>query len=432
MPETGAPPDVAAYNAAICQERAGDVGLAIAGFEALRKAHPKSPVAARALGRVAVLHARIAEYREAAIAFEEYAKKYPAEKDTYAAMNDAVFYRKSIGDDDQAIADTKAFIKLFGAKKPSDAAHAFFSLASIYEERNDAKALLAHYNAYLKTYGATGGADKLVFAYTRIGELLWEQSCPVKPVDGACVKVKAAAPRVKRCGPAIRPTVTVVPRDPRKLKEAMAAFSAAARAYEVAGGKFPGGDGYSARRYYASARFHQGELDFEAFLAIEFPAGLDFDPAKPAERKKSTERFEAWFKASDHAAGAATAKYMSLITDVKDPGRAIAASARIGQISNGFVDAVLTSPVPKFIAGDADATAAYCSKLTEVAEPFEAKAVEAYGVCLKTSTDVGWWSSWSRLCEIELGRLRPDAYPAAHERWAHPDVSVGVTALEGP
>ena len=49
-------------------------------------------------------------------------------------MNDAVLYRKGIGDDEKAIEDTKYFIKTFGRKKTQDAANASFSLTSIYEK----------------------------------------------------------------------------------------------------------------------------------------------------------------------------------------------------------------------------------------------------------------------------------------------------------
>ena len=59
-------------------------------------------------------------------------------------MSDAVFYRKGIGDDDKAIADTKYFIDTFGTKKPTEAADAAFSLTSIYEKQGDNDAVIKH------------------------------------------------------------------------------------------------------------------------------------------------------------------------------------------------------------------------------------------------------------------------------------------------
>ena len=43
-------------------------------------------------------------------------------------MIDAVRYRKGIGDDAQAIADTKYFIETFGHEESAEAANASFSL----------------------------------------------------------------------------------------------------------------------------------------------------------------------------------------------------------------------------------------------------------------------------------------------------------------
>ena len=74
---------------------------------------------ARAIARLGKAYGDIAFYDRASDKLEEYAKKYAGEKDAYDAMSDAVFYRKGIGDDAKAIADTKYFIKTFGTKKPA-------------------------------------------------------------------------------------------------------------------------------------------------------------------------------------------------------------------------------------------------------------------------------------------------------------------------
>ena len=73
-------------------------------------------------------------------------------------MNDAVFYRKGIGDDDKAIADTKYFIKTFGKKKQGRTPRTpCFSLTSIYEKQGDKDAVIKHLRDYLRTYGEKGG-----------------------------------------------------------------------------------------------------------------------------------------------------------------------------------------------------------------------------------------------------------------------------------
>src|SRR5690606_6333968 len=131
----------------------------------------------------------IAFYDRAAEELEAYAKKYAGEKDAHDAMSDAVFYRKGIGDDAKAIEDTKYYIKTFGRKKPQEAANAAFSLTSIYEKQGNDDAVVKHLKDYIRTHGKKGGADKLVIAHAKIGQILFRQSCPVKEIDGACVKI---------------------------------------------------------------------------------------------------------------------------------------------------------------------------------------------------------------------------------------------------
>src|SRR5262249_44521992 len=144
---------------------------------------------AKAIARLGKAYGDIAFYDRAAEKLEQYAKKYAGEKDAYDAMNDAVFYQKGIGNDDKAITDTKYFVDTFGKKKPAEAAAAAFSLVSIYEKRGDNDGVIKHLQDYIHVWGAKGGEDKLVIAHAKIGNLLWHQSCPVKEIDGACVKI---------------------------------------------------------------------------------------------------------------------------------------------------------------------------------------------------------------------------------------------------
>src|SRR5690606_20820425 len=80
-------------------------------------------------------------------------------------------------------------IKTFGRKKPQEAANAAFSLTSIYEKQGNDDAVVKHLKDYIRTHGKKGGADKLVIAHAKIGQILFRQSCPVKEIDGACVKI---------------------------------------------------------------------------------------------------------------------------------------------------------------------------------------------------------------------------------------------------
>src|SRR2546423_4088881 len=130
-------------------------------FQSLRKQYPNRPTAARALARLGKNYSDVAYYDKASDMYEEYAKKYAGQKDAYDAMNDAVFYRKGIGDDDKATADTAYFIKTFGGKNKSDAANAFFSETSIVEKQADQDKVVSHLHSYINQYGSVGGDDRV-------------------------------------------------------------------------------------------------------------------------------------------------------------------------------------------------------------------------------------------------------------------------------
>lgn len=440
--------DILLYNAGVNFEQGKSIGAAIQMFEALSQAFPKSVHTQKAIARLGKNYAAIAWYRESAQKLEEYAKRFAGEKDAYDAMNDAVFYRKGIGDDEKAIENTNYFIKTFGGKKPAEAASAYFSLTSIYEKQGDKDKVVSHLRAYLKKYGEKGGADRAIVAWAKIGEILWDQSCKAKTVNGSCIRVvrerairssskgkkkrKKGSDQPTQCGPEAKIKLTVVARDEKLVKDAMKAFNTAISAFEKLGGK-TGGDDRVARYYYALAKFHKADVDYETFLSYKFPANLDFNPNNESVAKKSMKRFEEWITNKAKAGEAARKKYEDLIFNVKDAQNAIAAAARIGQIQQNFSDALFTAEIPSNVRTGAyadEGVEAYCDALMEKAEPLEAKSLEAFGVCLKVSTDLGWFSEWSKLCEKELGQIRPEEYPTASELRAQPDKVAPMTTVE--
>lgn len=450
--------DVLLYNAGVCFEQGKSIGAALSMFSKLADLYPDSKQTAKAIAKLGNNYGAIAYYDKAASRYEEYAKKYAGEKDAFDAMSSAVFYRKGIGDDAKAIEDTKFFIKTFGAKNPDKAAEAFFSLATIYEKDRDAKVgsrkgyeeandvLIKHLRQYISQYGKKGSGDRVVVAWAKIGLALWEQACPVKTVDGSCVRVTreraVAVKKSKRrkgssqptqCGPESKIKLVTVNRDERLVKDAMSAFSKAIVEYERMGGKTGGDDG-AARYYFAQAKFYQAEKDYEEYLALRFPKGLDFDPNNPGIAKRSDKRLTEWFNAKTKTGGGAREKFEATIA-TKEASSAIAAAARLGQIQQNFSDALFTAEIPEDVRTGQFAdekVEAFCDKLTEMAEPLATKSLEAYSACLAKSTDLGWFSEWSRLCERELGQIEPDKYPTASELRDTPDEIAPITDIEPP
>jgi tetratricopeptide (TPR) repeat protein len=432
--------DVVFYNAGVCYEQGRSLGAAMEIYKQLRALFPKSPVSARAVARLGNVYASIAYYREAAEKLEEYAIRYGGQDDAYRVLSDAVQFRKGVGDDAKAIADTRLFIKQFGARRPAEAATAHFSLIAIYEKQGDLEQLARHLREYLDRHAASGGADRRVIASAKLGQALWQAACPVATVDGTCVRhtrqlavqrrLQTRASTVpRRCGDETTGELVVVARDARKVQNAMAAFDAAIVAYEQLGRAK--GDARGALYHYALARFGKAERDHERYLAMQLPS-LDFRSKDVAER--SRKRFEAWFAGKRQLAAALRAQYETIV-GLKDGAFAIASAARLGAIFQNFAAQLYRAEIPESqrtgrYAEDTSQT--YCDELARFAEPLQLEAEASYVACLRTSTRLGWFSEWSRTCERELGQLRPEAYPQAFELRASPENYAQILDVEPP
>jgi len=442
--------DEVLYNALVCYQEGKSIGAAIQMFGLLKQYYPKSKQMPKAVGRIGKAYGDIAFYEQAADKLEEYAKNYGGEKDAFQALSEATFYRKGIGQDDKAIADTNFFIRQYGTKKVKEASDAMFSLTSVYEKQGDPDKVIKHLRDYIRQFPASkGGADRIVIAYAKIGQLLWKQSCPKALVDGSCVQIQReralASKKEKKqkrgndqptqCGPESKIKLTVIKRDEAKKRAALAAFKEAQKEFEKTGGK-TGGDEGGARYYYAQSKFVEADVDFEAYLDLKFPAGLNFDPdpAKKAIKEKSLKRFDDWIKDRTKVGGSATAKYEAIL-GIKDAATSIAAAARLAQISQNLSDALFSASIPQDVRTGEFAdekVEAFCDKMTEVAEPLDLRALNGYSVCLTKSTELGWFSEWSKMCERELGQIKPEEFPTASELRGDPTRVAPVTDVEPP
>jgi tetratricopeptide (TPR) repeat protein len=352
-------------------------------------------------------------------------------------------FRKGIGDDTKAIDDTMMFIAKFGGSRPAMAATAFFSLGAIYDKLGEPDKIVRHLREYIAKYGDKGGADRLVTAWSKIGQTLWQQSCPIKTVQGSCVKVERESALPTRLKIARKDKfcsqddskvkVTVLPRDERRVREAIAAFDHAIAELDRRGGKVDG-DQRGALYYYAMAKLDKAERDYEAYLAVPIPSGLDFDKAKPQIAKRSMKRFEDWFTHKRDIGAAARKQYEAVIA-LNDGPTAIASAARLGQISQNFAGQLFRAEIPADVRsgpGAEEASQIYCDTLEAKALPLEDDALMSYQACLNTSLKLAWFSDLSRVCEYELGQLRPKEFPQSRELSHAPDQVARIGDLEAP
>ena len=439
--------DQVLYNAAVCFEQGKSVGLAISMYRRLEDLEAAEPqVRARGMARLGVAYAQVAFYQQAARTLEQYFDKYGATAGAHElkaaedALGDAVFFHKGLGQDDQAI---KATMKYIGHPRvtPTQRARAFFGLHAIYEKNGDDDGLVRHLRRYLREFARAGDPGAVVVAHTKLGLALWRKSCPVASVDGSCVRVwreravaragqhlgRALRTQAGQCGETSRVRLTVVPRTPGAQRAAMDAFTAAVAAGAALGDRVDP----AARHHAAQARFHLAERAFEAYLAVVFPANLDFDPGHPAVAAASHARF-ARFMADKERLGAAARQAYEAVAATRDAATMIAAVARRGQIAQHAADVLYTAEVPRNLRPHAEAVEVYCDTLMERADPLAQATITAFGVFLEQARALGWSSDWSRLCERELGQLRPAEFPTATELRDRPGQVGAAVAVVGP
>jgi hypothetical protein len=243
----------------------------------------------------------------------------------------------------------------------------------------------------------------------------------------------------------------VLRRDPAKKRKALTNFKKALQLFKrTGGGKGVKGETKEERekraglmKYAAAAaRFYQAEADFEKFLDVEFPKGLDFSIGKTKAQKKkvakSKKKFGKYLENKGKRLGQTRQVYQDVIK-MRVAHWAIAASARIGQLFQNFADALYTAPIPKppmpkqlktrdqkeeFVMMFTDT---YCDTLEDKAAPLEDKAVQGLDACLRTATEYSWYNEWSTLCEKELNQIKPAEYPIASEIRARPGYVTFVT-----
>lgn len=440
--------DEVLYNAGVCYEDAKSIGKAIQMYEVLNQRFPKSLQAQKALGRSGNAYGAIAFYDRSAAKYEQFAKKYGGEKDAPSALQNAVTYRKGIGDDKAAIADIEFFVKQYKNKMKKEAADAMWGLVGIYEKQNNQEATIKALERYLDEMGTKGGRDRVVAAHARIGQIMWEQSCKNKGVDGACIKVereRAVRSRGKRrrgsalpdrCGETSKIKITVIDRDRSRAAKARAHFKKAISEYgRGVGGEDPTRQAF-AINMFAMSRFYLAEEQYETFLDVEFPEKLDFSERNARKKADSEKRFKKFMAEKEKQGKRANELYMA-VREIKGGGAAwaIAGASRIGQISQNAADALYTAEVPRDVRTGPyaeDSWDAYCDELTTAASPLEERSVAGFSSCLETSTSLNWFNKWSKLCERELGQIRPQDFPTAAEVHSEPSSVAAITDTQGP
>ncbi|MCA9670607.1 MAG: tetratricopeptide repeat protein [Myxococcales bacterium] len=429
------------YMAALCFEEAKLVGLAIAMRETLIRERPKSPLAQKALYQIGANYHALAWFSKAADYYERYARRFPGEKDASRALQNAIVFRLGRGDDRRALDAARFFARTFGARHGHGArtAAVMFSVGSATLRGKPAAEVVAYYKRYLRRWGRAGGADRATRAHVHIARAVWRASCPVRGIDGACVRVVmpklryfgSGSDRIRlSCGPQ-KHRVELLARDARLVRRARRHLDRAlALARRVGAADAPALDarrGAAFRRAVGEALFIKAEAELEHYLALHMPRGLDFVRAPARARRK----LQSYLRRRAAQLTAARARYREVVHS-HDTYWSIAAAARVGQLFKWYADALYSAPTPLPLVPTVLRSRAarreyvdtfvtrYCDDLEGFARVPERKALGAFKQCLERSRDLSWFSSWSRLCERALNQLAPTKFPLTWELRAKP------------
>lgn len=409
--------DEVLYNASINFEAARLLGRSIKVRKVLIDKYPESEWAKRAIYLIGANFHALAFYEKAADYYEMFAEKYPKELGqncsdkekelgtcTIAneALQNAVFFRLGLGDEEKAQEDAKLFERNYKKKFPRETSQVVYSLGSVYERQEDWNKVVGHYVSYLKRYKRTALPHELIQANVTIGRAILTQTEKSKK-----------GPDRRRAG--------------KYFRDATKTWNSTKDRF----GELGLSDGDKAR-YLAFAKistaeslFHQADEEFDKYAAIKFPvfkAKKGKAKNKWDKKKEMQEKFQAWMaedfiKWLEKKSGALgnAAKAYETIAELKVPQWDIAAAARIGDMYLRLVDDFRDAPVPPALKDDEELVDIYYQGLDEASKPWVAKAKDAYEFCLITATKVRWFNNFMTKCEQELFKLDPRKYPRAME-----------------
>ncbi len=425
--------DEVLYNASINFEAARLLGRAIKVRKVLIDKYPDSEWSKRALYLIGANFHALAIYDTAADYYEQFAVKYPGEDGkactdadktagtcaiAHEALQNAIFFRLGLGDEEKGVEDGKTYEKNYSHKFPRETSRVKYSLGSIYERQQDWNKVIAHYTSFINAYKKTAMPDELIQANVTVGRAY------------LAIADAANADKLKK----IKDT------DKDKFKPALSNtkaepyFKAAAKIWSegapeaIAKSELPDDQKARSLAYakiaVAEALFNLANEDFDKFATIKFPVFKATVGAKDSldKKKKVQEQFQKWMgedfvkwmgekaKALD-----AAQKSYEKISELKVPQWDIASATRIGDMYLSFVDDFRDAPVPPTLQGDDELVDIYYQGLDEASKPWVEKAKGAYEFCLITATKVRWFNAFMTRCEQELFKLDPRAYPRAAE-----------------
>ena len=304
-----------------------------------------------------LVYEKVIYYDRAAKAYELVYDKFGKGPKAADALYNAAVLRQALGQHDKAIAHYQDYAKKF--KDCKDAPEVAFNIGVVYEEAGDDGKAYQAYDGFAATYRSTG--KHLVESHTRAGRTSF------------------------RLG---------------QYKRAKDEMILAEKLYKSATGK----DKTDGKTWAAEARYYQGELILRDYEKVT----LDVKPAQLAPA----------LKLKGKLLGDAEKAYLSVL-DYQDLKWATASLYRVGQVYDGFADA-LTNAANKPPSGlTPDQVQAYQDGINGYVVQIQDKAVELFAAGYGKAIQMQVYDEYTAKIREALGRLSADKYPPEHEGRTH-------------
>jgi tetratricopeptide (TPR) repeat protein len=352
-----------------------------------------SPLAKKATLEIGKNYQAIAVYDQASDWYEKYARLDKSAEGADQALSDATLLRLELGQEDEAIADAKLFMKNYGASKPDQTAAIAFNVAAHYADKEDwekakgslngsiaainkaapdiqvqAHATLARSYAHLR-----GGEGNAKAEYAKVRGM-WQN-----PQD-AIARINAAYPNED---------------EGAKQKRVGKALLAVGEAY-----------------FAAAEEMKRTEVDTIKFPEYHGPGTKD-DVIKHVNTK-----VKAWLEKKKPAIEKVAAEYKKIVDLQPDapPRWVIAAGSRVGLMWGSFVDEFRAAPIPEAWKKDAELRGVYYDALDGASEPIKSgRAKPALVTCLTYSVKFEYFDEFSRACEVWLAKNYKAEYHVVDE-----------------
>ncbi len=328
---------------------------------------------------------------QAAEVYLNLAEQYPqddlAEKSAFSAGQ---VYEK-VAYFDRAAEAYEVVVDKFGkrAKDPEKVADALYNAGVLRQALGQNDKAIAHYRAYAKDYKARKDADDVDF---RIGEV-YEAGADDGHADQSFRGYIATYPNGKRV---IEAHVRAGRTSYRlgQLGRAAKEFDEAQRLWKRASGK----DKETGRTWAAEAQYYQGELIFREYEKVT----LD---VKPRDLNKTLKKKGALLDKAQKT-------YLQVI-DYQDLKWATAALYRVGQVYDGFAEALTNAPTP---AGLSEAEKqAYRDGIDSYVIDIQDKAVQLYSTGYQKAIQMQVYDQYTAKIREALGRIAGDKFPPERE-----------------